>query len=230
VNGAIALAASLLVTLAVLTWLGWLGDAGFNSPTSWRDLRVLWPAVLVALFTLSPLVFTARNVTSGAGVAVAVLYAFLTAASKEALNRGLILQALRSYGPVGAALLSALFFGLAHLNNLFSFLSLFVVAQVIWSFLMGVAYAAFRLSTTTIWPLILLHACSDIAIDISLFATTRGESAVASMSLGALWASAIELIVVNLALAWYGLFLLRPLRQNSARAKKPRSWEPVAVA
>jgi membrane protease YdiL (CAAX protease family) len=218
-DGVISLAAILVVTLVVLAWMGWLGAAGFTAPARWRDLRVLWPAVLVALLTLSPLAFTFRYITSGTGVAFAVGYAVLTAASEEAIHRGLILQTLRPYGLVAAALLSALFFGLAHLNNLLSTsLSLLVFAQVIYAFLLGIAYAAFRLRTNTIWPLIALHACSDVAIDISFFATAKGASGITSTASGILISSEFALIAVNLALAIYGLLLLRPMTKASGKA------------
>lgn len=230
IGGVAALALSLLVALALLAWLGWLQDAGFNSPARWRDLRVLWMPTLVALSTLTPLAFTLRHVTGGGAVAFAVLYALLTAASEEAMNRGLILQTLRPYGPVAAVLLSALVFGLAHLNNVFTFgLSLFVLAQVVWSFLMGVAYAAFRLRTSTLWPLIVLHACSDIAIDISLFATAKGAGAATNLSSTVVLASALILIGLYLLLAGYGLFLLRPLMRTSTAVKAHGAAAPVTV-
>lgn len=222
IGGVATLVLSLLVALALLAWLGWLQDAGFNGPERWRDLRVLWLPALVALFTLAPVAFTLRFVSTGGAVVFAVMYALLTAASEEAMNRGLILQTLRPNGPVAAVLLSALFFGLAHLNNVFTFgLSLFVLAQVFWSFLMGVAYAAFRLRTNTIWLLVALHACNDIAIDISLFATARGASRATNLSSGGVLISALVLIGLNLVLAGYGLFLLRPRSRSATSGPIP---------
>src|SRR5579883_2960016 len=42
-----------LLALGVLNWLRWRRAAGFNSPTQWRDMFVLWLPLLLALFYLS---------------------------------------------------------------------------------------------------------------------------------------------------------------------------------
>lgn len=87
---------------------------------------------------------------------------------------------------------------------------------MLYAFLLGVAYAAFRLWTNSIWPLMALHACSDVAcndvacndvaIDLSLFATVKRAGRVASTAAGCLIASEFVLIGVSLALAISGLW------------------------
>jgi membrane protease YdiL (CAAX protease family) len=221
-----------ILAVGVLIWLGWLRDAGFNSPGHWHDLYVLWLPALITLLVLLPLFFVLPRVTNPALLAYVVLYALLTGLNEEAAFRGVVLQALRPYGPVAAALLSALLFGLVHLNNLIhtggsvvAFASVVTLAQVVWAFLMGVGYAAFRLRTRTIWPLMLLHACSDLAIDVAIFATVKGAGTIPAR--GLLVAGTI-LITLDLIMAAYGLFLLRPLNRQWMKEKQA-AQEPSAI-
>jgi membrane protease YdiL (CAAX protease family) len=108
-----------LLALGVLVWLGWLRAAGFNGPSQWRSLHLLWLPALLALFYLSS--FYVTPVSSAGVVIFAAIYALLTGLNEEAGFRGVILQALLPYGRLRGAALSALFFGLVHLNNLFVF-------------------------------------------------------------------------------------------------------------
>jgi membrane protease YdiL (CAAX protease family) len=205
-----------LFAVGMLAWLGWLRDAGFNSPSQWQDLRVLWPLVLLTLVVLAQLLFSRPSNITLPSLALALLYALLTGLNEEAFARGLLLQTLLPYGVIPAAVLSALLFALLHLNNLFTgvfAVILFVFIQVLYAFFFGIAMAAFRLRTRTIWPLILLHACIDLPVDIGIF--TRSTShAIGPQAL----ISLIVLVVLTFLLACYGLFLLRPRKQTD---KKP---------
>src|SRR6266852_2873442 len=73
-----------------------------------------------------------------------------------------------SEGRHRAAALSALFFGLLHVSNLLIYPPCLVLAQVFDVFLFGFCFAACRLRTNTIWPLIIAHASSDL-IPVSTF-------------------------------------------------------------
>lgn len=203
-----ALAVQPLLALGVLVWLGWLRAAGFNGPSQWHSLHLLWLPALLALFSL--LSFAVTPVSSAGVVLFAAISALLTGLNEEATFRGVILQALLPYGWRRGAALSALFFGLSHLNNLLIFgPSLIAFAQVISAFLLGFGFAACRLRTNTIWPFIILHACYDLTTDITLF---NGKSGVVSMG-GSLFSPAtvaIFLVIPGVVLACYGLFLLRP--------------------
>lgn len=199
-----------LLALSVLAWLGWLQAAGFNGPSNWRRLALLWLPALITLFYLAPLLSV--HSSSTALVAYAALYALLTGLCEEAQMRGVILQVLLPYGSLAAAALSALFFGLGHLNNLFLFNPAVVIPQVAGATLLGFGFAAIRLRVNTIWPLIVLHMLDDLAVDISLFAS---PGAVASSSLPSPLVLAIVLIGPGLLLAAYGLYLLRHHRKGS---------------
>jgi|GEM_PF-683441 membrane protease YdiL (CAAX protease family) len=202
-----------LLAFALLFSLGWIRAAGFTAPANWRDMHVFWLPVLITLIIMVPLLFELPRASSFGAVTYAALFALLTGLNEETLSRGLILQILRPYGPVRAALISAIFFGLLHGNN-FAYLPLpVVVAQIIWAMLLGFAYAALRLRTGTIWPLIILHACSDLAVDVNLYASPQKNVTGAVSSPGLLLASLGGLLLLTLILAIYGFFLLHSQKQ-----------------
>lgn len=113
-----------------------------------------------------------------------------------------------SYGWLRAAALSALFFDLAHLINLLIYPPLIAFAYVFDGFLFGLGYAACRLRANTIWPLILFHACRDL-IPVSTVLNGRTVPALYSSSL-----FVIASFVFDVLPAGFGLFLLRPQRQQ----------------
>jgi len=198
-----------LLALGVLGWLGWLRLAGFNGISRWRSLYVLWLPALLGLFYLASAYVT--PVSGATTVVLAAVSALLTGLEEEARFRGVILQALLPIGPLGGAVLSSLLFGLAHMNNFITHLPApLVLAQVIGAFLLGFGFAACRLRTRTIWPLIIFHALYDLPANITLF-STRSIAAIHSMlsTLSPVTAAA-ALIVPGFVLACYGLFLLRP--------------------
>ncbi len=201
-----------LIALGGLIWLGWLSAAGFNSPSRWHSLYLLWLPALLSLFYLASALVTPA---SGAIVVIlAIMNALLIGLDEEARFRGVILQALLPYGSVGGAVLSSLFFGLAHLNNLLTHApGMVVLAQVIGGILLGFGFAACRLRTRTIWPLIIFHMLYDLPANITLY-NTRSFAVVSSMlSTTSLVTVTIALIAPGCILACYGLFLLRPRPQ-----------------
>jgi len=194
-----------VLAIGVLAGLGWLRPAGFNGPSQWRSLHLLWLPGLWALFILFSFSFTIH--VPGAMMVVPIaLFALLNGLREEALFRGVILQALLPYGWLRAAALSALFFGLFHLLNLLSYPFWLVLVQVFSTFLFGFGFAACRLRANTIWPLILFHACTDL---FPISTALNGGTVPAIYS--SLW-YVITGTVFNLALAGYGLFLLRHRR------------------
>ncbi|MEI6727386.1 MAG: DUF998 domain-containing protein [Actinomycetes bacterium] len=151
----------LLATMvaAGLAALGWWRVVGFNARSRWRDLRLLWlPAVLVVL----PLVGGVRAVAPGA-LAIFVIGYALTGFAEEAFARGILLRVLRSRSVLSAVLVSSLLFGVMHLSNvMFRSSPALVVAQAIGAACFGVGFAALRLRTGTIWPLLVLHMLTDL--------------------------------------------------------------------
>lgn len=199
---------TLLFAVGMLARYGWLREAGFRRPTRWRDLLALWPAILFTLITLIPVVILLPHITSPGLAAFAVLVAVLAGLNEEAMFRGLILTILRPYGLLSSAAISALLFALLHLNNLFHLSPTIALPQLIYAFLIGFAYAAFRLRTRVIWPLMIMHACNDVGINLSGYATTAKTFAGGPAS-SAQIISTVLLIVLTLAMAAYCFFMLR---------------------
>ena len=200
-----------LFALGVLWWLSWLRAAGFNGPQEWQALHLFWvPALLALLYLTSALLTPAAN----AGVLIfAVIAALLTALDEEARFRGVILQSLLPIGPLTAAAFSSLFFALAHLNNLLTHAPpLVVFGQVVGAFLLGFGFAACRLRTKTLWPLIIFHALYDLPADITLFNARNASTVNATLAALSPLATALALIIPGFILACYGLFLLRSRR------------------
>lgn len=64
---------------------------------------------------------------------------------------------------LNAVLVSSLLFGVMHLSNvMFRSSPALVVAQAIGAACFGVGFAALRLRTGTIWPLLVLHMLTDL--------------------------------------------------------------------
>ncbi|NJC69139.1 CPBP family intramembrane metalloprotease [Planosporangium thailandense] len=176
------------LAVALLTGLRWWRTAGFNGRAEWRDLRLL---ALPAALTVVPVLTGFRPVAAGLLAMLITGYA-LTGFMEEALWRGVVLRILRPTGTLPSVLLGSALFGAAHLTNvLFRPSVALVVAQAVGAACFGVGYAALRLRTNTIWPLMLLHLMTD------LFA-----------AVGALPAIPI-LVAQDIILLAYGLWLLR---------------------
>lgn len=131
------------------------------------------------------------------------LFALMVGFAEEGLQRGIALRAMVPSGLMRAALLSSLFFGIAHLINVWQGSSLpVIIVQIMYSILLGIGFAGARLYTGTIWPVIVVHAL----IDFTDFAS-RGFGLALPQSLTLI--SVIAPIGITGLYALYGLWLLR---------------------
>ena len=182
----LALAAAITVLLAATG--GWRG-AGFSA-------RVAQPRLLVvpAAIALAPLIGGVQ--LPGAGMlAVFVLGYAVTGFFEEALFRGLILGVLRRTGVWPAVWISSALFAAAHLPNmLFGQPPAITVAQAVGTFCFGIGYAAVRLRTGSVLPLMVLHFLTDLLLRID------------ALPAGAHWA---VMVGGDTLLLLYGLVLLR---------------------
>lgn len=160
-----------LVPIAVLAGLMAAGFAarglwsrvGFTPPSRWRQTGVL---AVPGLLVLLPLVSGIRPVTPDLLVVLLVGYA-LTGLAEEGVFRGLMLDLLRPLGPLRAAALAAVLFGLVHLSNiLIRGNPPVILAQAVGAACFGFGYAALRYRTGTVVPLILLHFLTDFFLQI----------------------------------------------------------------
>ena len=123
--------------------------------------------------------------------------------------RALLLQGfLDRYAVWPAVLGSSAVFGVVHAANGFASGELDAAAwQSVAAALQGVAYAAIRLRTRSVWPMVVVHGLWDFALVTSvLSATAQGETSVLPYAA----------LVAVLPLCLYGLYLLRGLRGQAA--------------
>jgi len=79
--------------------------------------------------------------------------------------------------------------------------------QAVAAGLQGVAYAAIRLRTRSVWPMVVVHGLWDFALVTSvLSATAQGETSVLPYAA----------LIAVLPLCLYGLYLLRGMRAPGA--------------
>src|SRR4051812_41156426 len=182
----LAVAAAVTAVLAVTR--GW-HTAGFSTRIGEPRLLIVPAAVAVV-----PLVGGVQ--LPGAGMlAVFVLGYALTGFFEEALFRGLILGVLRPIGVWPAVWISSALFAAAHLPNmLFGQAPAITLAQAVGTFCFGVGYAALRLGTATVLPLMVLHFLTDLLLRIDALPG---------------WAHWTVMVGGDTLLLVYGLVLLR---------------------
>lgn len=134
-----------------------------------RDLLTsgrLHPVLLVipVLVALAPFAPGLKDIGPETGSTLIIGY-LATGIYEELWFRGLVLDTLASWSPTKAALLSSGLFGLIHLTNIaFGTNPAITAAQVVGAACFGVGMAALRLGDVTLWPLIIIHAVTDIAL------------------------------------------------------------------
>lgn len=174
-------------TAALVAGLGAWGNVGYNGPSRWRNLHLLW---LPLLLSFLPLIGGVQALDA-ATIAIFVVGYLATGFMEETLFRGVILSYLRRGGIARAVAISSVSFGLLHISRLFfGSAPMTVIWQALFAMCFGVAFCALRLRTGTIWPLILLHALWDFVLNTAHLPMMLYP-------------------VVHLALLGYGLFLLR---------------------
>jgi membrane protease YdiL (CAAX protease family) len=193
--------------IAMLTYLGWWGEAGFIRLTSWRILVPYLP--LLALIILSKVTEVTKlgiRVTDLELIILGVVVYLAGGFMEEAIFRGLVLRTLLPGGLVRAPLLSSLIFASAHFLNLIGGANLNdTILQVIVAFLIGLAFAAPLAVTRNIWPAVFIHALNNIGGYLTLggFLNTAVTSQNPTLN------EAIGAILFPLLLAIYSFWLLR---------------------
>jgi membrane protease YdiL (CAAX protease family) len=181
--------------------LRWWKETGFTAPSQWKNLRFL---IIPLVLLIAPTLFLQPQFPPLDRAVILIVVTLLIGFQEEAIFRGALLRTFMPRGAMQAVLISAALFGLIHAN---SFLvgrdPIFVISQIVASFLGAIGLGALRIRTNTIVPLILLHALNDFL----QFSATGGLEAgeVASYI-------PILKIVISGLMALYGLYLLRGQR------------------
>ncbi len=191
-----------LFIAAVLTRLRWWRRVGFTPVSEWRAPHLLIPLLLILALPIAGLSARGLVATTALVLALQVGFLIIDVFMEEVTYRGLILEALASYGAVLRVAIAATLFGLSHLDNLFlpGADPVGVTYQVFEAVLVGVLFGAVRLRMNTIWLVMAVHA----AYDLMLVLVFGHAFPVAPTVPGFVVAT-----VVNLALAGVGVFILR---------------------
>jgi membrane protease YdiL (CAAX protease family) len=191
----------------VLTRLHWWRRVGFTGIRDWRAPHLVIPLVLILALPIVGLSARGTMATTALILTLQVGFLLIDIFMEEVTYRGVILEALAGLTSTSRVVLSAIFFGLSHLDNLFlpGADELGVAYQIFEAVLVGILFGAVRLRMNTIWPVMIVHA----AYDLMLVLAFGHAFPVAPTLPGFLVAT-----LVNLGLAGIGLFLLRGRQAN----------------
>jgi len=186
------------IGIILLSRLDWWKRAGYTTGIRMADLPLCILPAAVALLSLGEgiRVTTPLAVLAFAGLTILVGFA------EESVFRGLIFTTLLPTGTTRAVVISSFFFAAPHLLNIIGGIwnPAFAVVDSVTAFGIGITFAAIRLRTGSIWPLVGLHALFDFCSLIVL-----GGIDVKAQSAQSLFAS----IFFGVVFMVYGMFLLR---------------------
>jgi len=154
-----------------------------RSPDALRSAtaRSCWIILPVAIYSLIvyPLLFTgtlALNLSDPNLAGAVACNGFAAGAFEELVFRGLILSLWLSSdfkdqklnNAWRAIVISAIFFSLPHALNLFAgHAEARVIAQLVWSFLLGAVFACLRIVGRSIWPVAVLHGAMNAFVHVN---------------------------------------------------------------
>jgi len=189
------------IGILLLTSLGWWGPAGYITGIRWVQIPLFVLPVLAALVSLGQGI----RVTAPTAILAFAALTLVIGFAEETFFRGLILNTLLPAGTFRAVALSSLLFAAPHFLNIIggAWDPYFTIADSVAAFGLGVAFAALRLRTGSIWPIVGVHALFDFCSLVTL-----GGVDVPAQSPQVLLMSVLYGIVFSI----YGLFLLRSLR------------------
>ena len=191
----------------VLSRLHWWRRVGFTPVRDWRSPHLVIPLLLILVLPVVGLSARGLMATTTLVLTLQVGFLLIDIFMEEVTYRGVILEALAGLSTGSRVTLSAMLFGLSHLDNLFlpGADELGVAYQIFEAALVGILFAAVRLRMNTIWPVMIVHASYDLMLVLAF-----GHAfPVAPTVPGFLVAT-----VVNLGLAGIGFFLLRAQRAS----------------
>jgi membrane protease YdiL (CAAX protease family) len=201
-----------LFIAVVLTRLHWWRRVGFTRLREWRAPHLVIPLLLILV--LPTVGLSARGLLATTALVLSLQVGFLVIDifMEEVTYRGVILEALAGLGIGSRVTLSAVLFGLSHLDNLFlpGADELGVAYQIFEAALVGILFAAVRLRMNTIWPVMIVHAVYDLMLVLAF-----GHAFPVAPTLPGF----VVATVVNLSLAGIGFFLVHP-RQNGSISRR----------
>jgi uncharacterized protein len=206
--------------LGCVAVLGWWSATGLCVRPDGGWLRL----TLVPIMATLPLLLLGINLDPSAVVPLILVGTPLVAFNEELFFRGIVLHALGPLGLRRAVLGSAVLFGASHLVNLIAGANVpFTAMQVAATTAGGVALAAIRIRTGSLWPVLVAH----VAIDVVAISTLTGDALTSPLLLPVLFGW----LAANLALWRYGWRLLEdqaPINASRGRLVREGPSEPGA--
>lgn len=187
-------ALAIVLAIVLISAFGWWREVGFNHPSRWRNLLLLWFPVLVIGLTLSGGIRI-----EGPFLLVAIITAVsLESVSSEIIFRGIMWRALVPAGLFRAVIFTSLLSGgLVLARTLSSGPWPEAVYLTLTATCGGFTYGAIRWRTASIWPVIAIHFALVLSIDVAMV-----RAAVFPYLL----------LATTVGFIGYGLFLLRNRR------------------
>jgi membrane protease YdiL (CAAX protease family) len=187
-----------IIGIFLVIRLRWWAKAGFTKGIKRADAPLFILPAAVSLLSLSGGIRVSSVVTLLTFTVVTLVIGF----AEETYFRGLILTSLLPTGVFRAAIISSFFFAAPHLLNTIGGVwdPSFAIVDSVAAFGLGFTFAALRMRTESIWPLIGIHALFDFTSLITL-----GGLAVPTQSSQVL----ITSVIVGIGFTAYGIFLLR---------------------
>jgi uncharacterized protein len=194
-----------LVGIFLIERLGWWGEAGYTTGIRLGHIPLFVLPCAIGLLSLSQGIVVTQPIVILSFAALTILIGF----TEETFFRGLIFTTLLPVGTIRAAAISSFLFAAPHLLNVIggTWDPVFTVVDTFAAFGIGITFAALRLRTGSIWPLIGIHALFDFTALLS-----AGGIEVPAQSETVLLSS----IVIGFVFVVYGLFILR----NELRKKE----------
>lgn len=188
------LALAVVLAIVLISMFGWWREIGFNRPSSWRNLLLLWFPILVIVLTLSGGVRVSGPFFLGA----ILLAVSLESIGSEMLFRGVMWRTLAPGGLFRAMIFTSILSGgLTLVRTLSSGPWPEAVYLTLTATCGGFTYAAIRWRTASLWPVIAIHLILALSIDV----------AVVRMSV-----FPYLLLATTVGFIGYGIFLLRNQR------------------
>ncbi len=152
-----------VLVAGLVTILGWWREVGYTPPDQWRDTQWL---IVPAVITLFPLILGIKPL-DGTTYAILIAGYALTGFVEETMFRGVLVKLLETRTPLLIATLTAILFGLVHLSNIVIRGEVAIIAaQAVGAAAFGFGFAALRLRTNALLPLVVLHAVHDLFLQM----------------------------------------------------------------
>lgn len=197
-----------LILIGVTSGLHWWTDIGFRKPKNWASLWLFLPGLALVIGNLT----FGIHVTQIPALILFFSLAIASGFTEEVTFRGLILRAFLPRGAWAAVGISTLFFGFAHLANIFAGSNpAYALLQVAYALAIGFAFGAMALHGRMLWPLILAHGLGNFVAFIN---TDTGQITGSEIT-PQVWIISVIYIVL---FTGYGLYVMRRKAMSAVTA------------